>query len=177
MDFNDTPEEAAFREKARTWLDANAELKDPNESASGMLSERSDDATISAEMVASSLLSESMPLADSLGSLSSALASSQVRAFSRKAASSGVSLKSMKCLSCFGEQVGWVGPEGTLFLVLVDPVHELVLPGGCTAQRGFQELGSAVEEVAVILPRVSHTSVHLDHLHGDERERFAGLDA
>ena len=48
MDFNDTPEEAAFREKARTWLDANAELKDPNESASGMLSERSDDATISA---------------------------------------------------------------------------------------------------------------------------------
>ena len=48
MDFNDTPEEAAFREKARTWLDANAELKDPNETATGMLSESTDDATISA---------------------------------------------------------------------------------------------------------------------------------
>ena len=48
MDFNDTPEEAAFREKARTWLDANAELKDPHETATGMLSESTDDATISA---------------------------------------------------------------------------------------------------------------------------------
>ncbi len=47
MDFNDTPEEAAFREKAQTWLNANAELKDPNDSASGMLSERTDKATIS----------------------------------------------------------------------------------------------------------------------------------
>ena len=47
MDFNDTPEEAAFREKAQTWLNANAELKDPNDSASGMLSERTDEATIS----------------------------------------------------------------------------------------------------------------------------------
>ena len=25
MDFNDTPEEAAFRTEARTWLEANAE--------------------------------------------------------------------------------------------------------------------------------------------------------
>ncbi len=29
MDFEDTPEEAAFREEARTWLDANADRLDP----------------------------------------------------------------------------------------------------------------------------------------------------
>ena len=27
MDFNDTPQEAEFRAKCRTWLEANAELK------------------------------------------------------------------------------------------------------------------------------------------------------
>jgi alkylation response protein AidB-like acyl-CoA dehydrogenase len=32
MDFNDSPEEAAYRKKARAWLDANATLKDPNAS-------------------------------------------------------------------------------------------------------------------------------------------------
>ena len=30
MDFNDTPEEAAFRAEARAWLDANAELRSAN---------------------------------------------------------------------------------------------------------------------------------------------------
>ena len=30
MDFNDSPEEAAYRAKVRKWLDANASLKDPN---------------------------------------------------------------------------------------------------------------------------------------------------
>ena len=33
MDFEDTPEEAAFRTEARAWLDANAQLMDPNEPA------------------------------------------------------------------------------------------------------------------------------------------------
>jgi len=36
MDFNDTPEEAAFRTEARSWLEANAEPLDPNESGQGM---------------------------------------------------------------------------------------------------------------------------------------------
>jgi acyl-CoA dehydrogenase len=34
MDFNDTPEEAAFRTEARSWLDANAELLAPGEAQS-----------------------------------------------------------------------------------------------------------------------------------------------
>ena len=46
MDFNDTPEEAAFRAKARAWLDANAELLNANESKPGPLDERDDPATI-----------------------------------------------------------------------------------------------------------------------------------
>lgn len=36
MDFNDTPEEAAFRAEARAWLDANAELLAPGEEGPGM---------------------------------------------------------------------------------------------------------------------------------------------
>ena len=36
MDFNDTPEEAAFRAEARTWLEANAEPLAPGEVAGGM---------------------------------------------------------------------------------------------------------------------------------------------
>src|SRR5262245_13709203 len=39
MDFNDTPEEAAFRAEARAWLTANAELKDPGEAGTDALSE------------------------------------------------------------------------------------------------------------------------------------------
>ena len=39
MDFNDTPEEAAYRAKARAWLDTNAKLRDPDASARGMLGE------------------------------------------------------------------------------------------------------------------------------------------
>ncbi|MFP8877976.1 MAG: acyl-CoA dehydrogenase family protein, partial [Myxococcota bacterium] len=37
MDFEDTPEEAAFRAEARAWLDANADLRDPDEPPHGML--------------------------------------------------------------------------------------------------------------------------------------------
>jgi len=40
MDFNDTPEEAAFRAEARAWLEANAEPRDPDETAATVLSER-----------------------------------------------------------------------------------------------------------------------------------------
>jgi alkylation response protein AidB-like acyl-CoA dehydrogenase len=36
MDFDDTPEEAAFRREARTWLDANAERLAPGESPPGL---------------------------------------------------------------------------------------------------------------------------------------------
>jgi alkylation response protein AidB-like acyl-CoA dehydrogenase len=39
MDFEDTPEEAAFRAEARTWLDANAEKMSQDEAPAGLLSE------------------------------------------------------------------------------------------------------------------------------------------
>ena len=41
MDFNDTPEEAAFRAEARTWLEANAELLESGEINAGGISEMS----------------------------------------------------------------------------------------------------------------------------------------
>ena len=34
MDFNDTPEEAAFRKEVRAWLDANATRKSDDKRAS-----------------------------------------------------------------------------------------------------------------------------------------------
>jgi alkylation response protein AidB-like acyl-CoA dehydrogenase len=43
MDFNDTPEEAKFRAKARAWLDANAERRDPDEPTEDMLEDASTD--------------------------------------------------------------------------------------------------------------------------------------
>jgi alkylation response protein AidB-like acyl-CoA dehydrogenase len=47
MDFNDTPEEAEFRAKARAFLDANAELKGPEDAAESVI-ERDDPETIRA---------------------------------------------------------------------------------------------------------------------------------
>lgn len=43
MDFNDSPEEAAYREKARTWLEANATLRDLDAQKGGMLDEAEGD--------------------------------------------------------------------------------------------------------------------------------------
>ncbi len=43
MDFNDSPEEAAYRAKVRSWLDANATLRDPNASKTNMLDEAEGD--------------------------------------------------------------------------------------------------------------------------------------
>ncbi len=48
MDFNDTPEEAAFRAEARAWLTANAELKGPDDKGPDVLGERVDDETVKA---------------------------------------------------------------------------------------------------------------------------------
>jgi alkylation response protein AidB-like acyl-CoA dehydrogenase len=48
MDFNDTPEEAAFRAKARAWLEANAELKSTQNRGPDPLGERIDEATLKA---------------------------------------------------------------------------------------------------------------------------------
>jgi alkylation response protein AidB-like acyl-CoA dehydrogenase len=48
MDFNDTPEEAAFRAEARAWLDANAELRKPDDPPIDVLGERSDPEVIKA---------------------------------------------------------------------------------------------------------------------------------
>jgi alkylation response protein AidB-like acyl-CoA dehydrogenase len=40
MDFNDTPEEATFGSEVRSWLEANAELKTPDDTGSDVLAER-----------------------------------------------------------------------------------------------------------------------------------------
>jgi len=48
MDFNDTPEEAAFRAEARAWLEANARLKDPDDPGEDLLGERTSPETIRA---------------------------------------------------------------------------------------------------------------------------------
>ena len=48
MDFNDTPEEAAFRAEARAWLEANAEYQKPGDARQDPLGERIDDATLQA---------------------------------------------------------------------------------------------------------------------------------
>ena len=47
MDFDDTPQEAAFRKKARAWLEKNAELRDPDDAADE-LGEREDAGAIAA---------------------------------------------------------------------------------------------------------------------------------
>jgi acyl-CoA dehydrogenase len=46
MDFNDTPEEAAFRAECRTWLEAHAEPLATDEADTAVLEERSDPGTI-----------------------------------------------------------------------------------------------------------------------------------
>ncbi|MEN8183099.1 MAG: acyl-CoA dehydrogenase family protein [Myxococcota bacterium] len=46
MDFNDTPEEAAFRDRCRDWLDANAECRPADEADTAMLDERGDPGTV-----------------------------------------------------------------------------------------------------------------------------------
>ena len=43
MDFNDSPEEAAYRAKVRAWLDAHATLRDPNKPAATMTQEAEGD--------------------------------------------------------------------------------------------------------------------------------------
>ncbi len=43
MDFNDSPEEAAYRARAREWLDANATLRDPDAPKANMLDEAEGD--------------------------------------------------------------------------------------------------------------------------------------
>ncbi|MFT5441318.1 MAG: acyl-CoA dehydrogenase [Myxococcota bacterium] len=43
MDFNDSPEEAAYRAKARAWLDANAKVRDPNATGNHLLAEAEGD--------------------------------------------------------------------------------------------------------------------------------------
>ncbi len=48
MDFNDTPEEAAFRAEARTWLEKNAAPKDPDDPGDDILGERTSPEIIAA---------------------------------------------------------------------------------------------------------------------------------
>ena len=49
MDFNDSPEEAAYRAKAHAWLDANAEPRDPKNPRGGLLDEAEGDAIAQAK--------------------------------------------------------------------------------------------------------------------------------
>jgi alkylation response protein AidB-like acyl-CoA dehydrogenase len=51
MDFNDTPEEAAFRAEARTWLKANAKLDEGGVGRGADLGERIDEETLRAAKV------------------------------------------------------------------------------------------------------------------------------
>jgi acyl-CoA dehydrogenase len=46
MDFNDTPEEAAFRAEVRAWLEANATALGAEEANLGLMEERSDPGTV-----------------------------------------------------------------------------------------------------------------------------------
>lgn len=48
MDFEDTPQEAAFRTKARAWLEKNAEVHKPDEAGADELAEREDSDAIAA---------------------------------------------------------------------------------------------------------------------------------
>ncbi len=48
MDFEDTPEEAAFRAEARAWLEANADPRGRGQGAPDLLGERVDEATVKA---------------------------------------------------------------------------------------------------------------------------------
>ena len=48
MDFNDTPEEAAFRAECRAWLEANAEPRQPGDPGSDALGERTTPETVKA---------------------------------------------------------------------------------------------------------------------------------
>jgi alkylation response protein AidB-like acyl-CoA dehydrogenase len=48
MDFNDTPEEAAFRQEARSWLEANAKPRSADDEGADLLGEKIDDAGIAA---------------------------------------------------------------------------------------------------------------------------------
>ena len=48
MDFEDTPEEAAFRSEAYAWLDANAEPRGPDEPPRSALPEEDDPQTVAA---------------------------------------------------------------------------------------------------------------------------------
>ncbi len=48
MHFDDTPQEAEFRAKARAWLDANAKPRDPSQNLPNPLGEREDDDAVAA---------------------------------------------------------------------------------------------------------------------------------
>ena len=81
----------------------------------------------------------------------------------RNAASSGVSLKSMRC--------SYAAVAGA-----VD--HELVAPVAPAFRATTREqLRAPIEEVAVVLPGVADAAVHLDHLLAGQLERLAGGDA
>ena len=48
MNFDDTPQEAEFRDKARAWLEQNAKPRDPSQNLPNPLGEREDDAAVAA---------------------------------------------------------------------------------------------------------------------------------
>src|SRR6185436_15799044 len=81
-----------------------------------------------------------------------ALASSQLRTWARKAASSGVSSKFIVSLRS-GRRFGVAGAH---------PFDQQALPGRQRPQRQRQGVGAPVVEVAVEGPGEAHAAVHLD---------------
>src|SRR5262245_9135483 len=89
------------------------------------------------------------------GALSTAFVSSQARASARKAASSGVSLKSMSGLQS---------------------IDQAVAPLAGRTEREREQLRAPVEEMAVVLPREADAAVHLDDVLASQVERLARRD-
>src|SRR5262245_24508631 len=98
------------------------------------------------------------------GSLRLAFCSRKARAPARNSASSAVSSKSTLASS----------QRGVGRLELGD---QAILPQSGAAERQRQQLGAAVVEVAVELPRVAHAAMHLDVLLGGEEEGVAGRNS
>src|SRR5688572_14490996 len=98
----------------------------------------------------------SRPARDLPGARSLAFFSSHARTSARNAASSGVSLKSMSGLQS---------------------IDQAVAPLARGTEREREQLGTAIEEMAVVLPGEADAAVHLDAVLAGEVVRLARRDA
>src|SRR5262247_3594471 len=100
------------------------------------------------------------------GSRSFVFCSSQPRARARKAASSGVSSKSI-----VGSSASSGPPSGGL--ARLQALDQELPPGARRPEPRREQLRAAVEEMAVVLPGEADAAVDLDHLAGGELEGVA----